>query len=207
MTGWTGGTILKVSTARDRAASTSWEDSCPFDVCSRLLKIFYQLMVASTLFSLWCSVVGLQLDSQEAMEERRIRDTIRTIQGNPSLSLYIELWHRGSNFSQKLILPRCKTEQFMHMFVLTAIRLYNSIWNYPPPPFAWIVSPFLYFVFIGVHFLWCLLCITAYCHYTVIIAVCWYAVMATVCNLFLLSTVMYSLFIYYCYCDAKKLPF
>ncbi|KAK0152207.1 hypothetical protein N1851_006440 [Merluccius polli] len=71
-----------------------------FDMCSRLLKMFYQSVVASTLFfavACWgggikagetnrlnklvrkaSSVVGLELDSLEAVAERRMRDKIKT---------------------------------------------------------------------------------------------------------------------------------
>ena len=44
------------------------------------------------------SVVGLQLHSLEAEEERRRRDKFMSILGNPSHPLY-ELWQMGSPFS------------------------------------------------------------------------------------------------------------
>lgn len=119
-----------------------------FNVCSRLLKAFYQSVVASTLFfAVVCwwggiktgeanrinklvrkarSVVGLELDTLESVAERRVKDKINTILDNPSHPLHEELWQMGSSFSQRLIPPRCRTERFRRSFVPTAIRLYNN---------------------------------------------------------------------------------
>ena len=117
-------------------------------MCNKLLKTFYQSMVASTLFfAVVCwgggikageanrlnrlvkrasSVVGLKLDSLEAVAERRMRGKINAILCNPSHPLYDELWQLGSSFSHRLIPPRCKTERFRRSFIPAAIRLYNS---------------------------------------------------------------------------------
>ena len=119
-----------------------------FSVCSRLLKTFYQSVVASALFfavACWGggikageasklnklvkkarSVVGLELDSLESVAERRLMDKLRAILDNPSHPLHDELWLMGSSFSQRIIPPRCKTERFRRSFVPTAIRLLNS---------------------------------------------------------------------------------
>ena len=92
-------------------------------------------VVASTLFfagSCWggsikagetSSVVGLELDSLEAVVERRTRDTFKPILGHPSHPIYDELWQMGSTFSHRLI-SRCTTER---SYVSAAIRLYNSM--------------------------------------------------------------------------------
>ena len=94
--------------------------------------MFYQPVVASTLFcagACWgggikavqrlnklvrkaSSVVGLELDCLEVVVERRMRDKFKSIFGNQSHPLYVELWQMGSNLSHKLISPRCKTERF-----------------------------------------------------------------------------------------------
>ena len=119
-----------------------------FDVCSRLLKIFYQSIVASALFFAvvsWGgglkageagslnklvrkarSVVGLELDSVESVAERRMTDKFKAILDNPSHPLHEEPWQMGSSFSQRIIPPRCRTERFRRSCVPTAIRLYNS---------------------------------------------------------------------------------
>ncbi|XP_074525709.1 GTPase IMAP family member 8-like [Halichoeres trimaculatus] len=119
-----------------------------FGICSRLLKTFYQSVVASALFfAVVCwwggikagevnrlnklvkkahSVVGLQLDTLETVAERRIMDKIRAIIDNSSHPLHNELWDMGSSFSQRIIPPRSRTERFRRSFVPTAIRLLNS---------------------------------------------------------------------------------
>ena len=90
--------------------------------------MFYLFVVASTLFKLVrkvSSVVGLELDSLEAVAEKRTRDKIKSILGNPSHPLYDELWQMGSTFSYRLIPPRCKMERFRRSFVPAAIKLYK----------------------------------------------------------------------------------
>ena len=116
-----------------------------FDACGRLLKMFHQSVVASTLsFAGACwgggikagesnrlnklvrkasSVVGLELDSLEVVK-RRMRVKFKSIVGNPSHPLYAELWQMGSTFSHRLITPRYKTSsRFRCSFVPAAIRL------------------------------------------------------------------------------------
>jgi len=70
--------------------------------------------------------VGQQLDSLEAVVERRMRDKLKSILDNPSHPLHDELWQMRSTFRHRLIPPRCKTERFRRSFVPAAIRLYNS---------------------------------------------------------------------------------
>ncbi|XP_060900327.1 mucin-2-like [Labrus mixtus] len=102
-----------------------------FSVCSRLLKTFYQSVVASTLFfAVVCwwggiktgeasrlnklvkkarSVVGLEQDSLEAVAERRMKDRIIAILDNSPHPLHDELWQMSSSFSQRLIPPEFKS--------------------------------------------------------------------------------------------------
>ncbi len=72
------------------------------------------------------AVVGLQLDSVEVVAARRMKDKINKILDNPSHPLDEELWQRASTFSQRLIPPRSRTEQFRCSFVPAAIRLHDS---------------------------------------------------------------------------------
>ncbi len=119
-----------------------------FHMCNRLLRIFYQSVVASALFfAVVCwgggirageasrlnklvrkasSVVGLDLDSLESVAERRIKYKIKNILNNPSHPLYDDLWQMGRSFSHWIIPPRYKTEHFRDSFVPAAIRLDNS---------------------------------------------------------------------------------
>lgn len=95
------------------------------DVCSRLLQMFYHSVVASTLyFAVACwegskkagetnrvnkqvrkasSVVGLKLDSWEAVVEKKMRENIKTILAKPSHLLYEKLWLMESTVSHRLI--------------------------------------------------------------------------------------------------------
>lgn len=52
------------------------------------------------------SVVGLELNSLEAVAERRMMDKMNSILDNPSHPLSDELWQMGSTFSHQLIPPR-----------------------------------------------------------------------------------------------------
>ncbi len=99
-----------------------------FSVCNRLLKIFYQSIVASALFfAVVCwgggirageasrlnklvrkasSVVRLELDILESVAERRMKYKIIAILDNPSHPLYDKQWPMGSSFSHRIIPPR-----------------------------------------------------------------------------------------------------
>jgi hypothetical protein len=72
------------------------------------------------------SVGGLEADSLEAVVERRIGEKFKSVLGNPSHPLCVELWQLGSPFSHRLMSPRCKTERFKCSLVPADIRLYNS---------------------------------------------------------------------------------
>ena len=120
-----------------------------FNVCNRMLQMFYQSVVASALFfavACWGggikagdanrlnklvkkagSVVGVKLDSLEVVAERRMRGMINAILENPSHPLHEELRLMRSTFSNRLIPPRCRTERLRRSFVPAAIRLYNSM--------------------------------------------------------------------------------
>lgn len=71
------------------------------------------------------SVVRLELDSLEAVAERRMVNKISATLENPSHPLYDELWQMGSSFSHRLIPPKSKKEPFRRSFVPTAIRQYS----------------------------------------------------------------------------------
>ncbi len=116
-----------------------------FSVFNRLLKIFYQSVVASALFfAVVCwgggirageasrlskllrkasSVVGMELDSLESVAERRM-DRIKAILDNPSHLLHDEPWQMGSSFSHWIISPRCKTEPYLLIYSSIKIPYY-----------------------------------------------------------------------------------
>ena len=119
-----------------------------FNVCSRLLVMFYQSVVDSVLFyAVVCwgggikagelnrlkkitkkasSVVGLRVESLQSVTERRIRTKLDSMRSNPSHPLYSMLQDRMSTFSGRLTLPPMHTERYRLSFLPTAIRLYNA---------------------------------------------------------------------------------
>ena len=119
-----------------------------FDVCSRLLRMFYQSVVASAIFSAvacWgsgagegeknrlnklvekaSSVVGGELVSLEEVANGRIRAKLRSIMGNPSHPLYSELTQLKSTHSKRLRQLSGHTSRFRNSFVPAAIKLYNE---------------------------------------------------------------------------------
>ena len=119
-----------------------------FDVCNRLLRMFYQSVVDSVLFfavACWgssakkgemgrlnklvkkaSSVVGEKMDSVEEVGERRMGDKLLSILENPSHPLYAELSQRRSCFSHRLTLPQIRTDRFGNSFVPAAIKWFNK---------------------------------------------------------------------------------
>ena len=120
-----------------------------FNVCSKLLVMFYQSIVASVLFyAVVCwgggikageqnklnklikkasSVVGLRMESVQSVAERRIRDKLKAMLANTSHPLYGTLQDRTSTFSRRLTLPpRMNSERYRLSFIPTAIRLFNA---------------------------------------------------------------------------------
>ena len=115
-----------------------------FNVCTRLLRMFYQSVVASAIsFAAVCwgggigsggasklnklvrkvsSVVGMKLDGVEAVIERRMRGKLQAIVDNPSHPLYAELRQLRRRVSHRLIQPRASKRSF----IPSAIRLYNT---------------------------------------------------------------------------------
>ena len=120
-----------------------------FNVCSRLLYMFYQSVVSSILlYAVVCwgggikawelnklnkitkkasSVVGLRIEGLQSVAERRIKLKLKSIMANPSHPLYGDLQDRASTFSQRLTFPpKMQTERYRLSFLPTAIRLYNE---------------------------------------------------------------------------------
>ena len=119
-----------------------------FNVCNRMLQMFYQSVVASTIFFAvvsWGagirtkdanrlnklikkakSVVGSQLVTVEEVVEERMLAKLLATMANPSHPLHTTLDQLRSSFSNRLIQPRCKKERYRKSFLPTAIRLYNT---------------------------------------------------------------------------------
>ena len=119
-----------------------------FSVCSKLLKVFYESVVASTiLFAVTCwgsglsvadnnrlsklirrasDVVGEELDTLTTVAERRMLSRLQSILDNVSHPLYDTLNQMRSSFSSRLLLPRCTTERHRKSFLPVVARLYNA---------------------------------------------------------------------------------
>lgn len=119
-----------------------------FNICRKLLWMFYQSVVASVLFySVVCwggstskrdssrldklirragSVVGMKLDSLVTVAEKRTMDKLLAILDNTSHPLHTAISNQRSLFSDRLLLPRCNTNRLKNSFVPRAIALHNS---------------------------------------------------------------------------------
>ena len=119
-----------------------------FHVCNKMLQMFYQSVVASTIFFAvvsWGagikakdanklkklikkaeSVVGSKLVTLEEVVEDRMLAKLLAIMDHPSHPLHKTLDKLRSSFSHRLIQPRCSKERYRKSFLPTAIRLFNS---------------------------------------------------------------------------------
>ena len=118
-----------------------------FNVCSKLLGMFYQSVVASVLFyAVVCwggstkkrdagrldrlvrkagSVVGAELESIASVAEKRTLSKLLTIMDNETHPLYNTIIQQKSLISWRLRALTCKTDRLNKSFVPRAIQLYN----------------------------------------------------------------------------------
>ena len=119
-----------------------------FDVCGEMLHMFYQSVVASTIFYAavcWGGsaterdtrrldklirkaglVLGRCVDSLGVMVERRMWTKLSDIMENTNHQLHHTLMKQSSSHSGRLTALRSRTECHRRSFVPTAIRLFNS---------------------------------------------------------------------------------
>ena len=119
-----------------------------FNICKKLLQMFYQSVVASVLFyAVVCwggssrrrdagrmdrlvrsagSVVGTELDSLVTVAERRTLDKLLSILDNTHHPLHDTFTRQRSVFSGRLLSQSSSTNRLKNSFVPLAIRLYNS---------------------------------------------------------------------------------
>ena len=120
-----------------------------FNICRKLLQMFYVSVVSSVLFyAVVCwggnarqrdtakldrlirrasRVTGAQLDSVVAMAERRTLAKMLSILDNVSHPLHTALYSRKSEFSERFLSVSCKTDRYMNSFIPRAIRLYTEV--------------------------------------------------------------------------------
>ncbi|KAM9732798.1 uncharacterized protein ACNS7B_015119 [Menidia menidia] len=108
-----------------------------FNICSKLLCMFYQSVIASVLFyTVVCwggstskkdtSRVGMKLDSLVTVAEARTLNKLMDIMADSSHPLHTVISSQRSLFSDRLLLPKCRTNRLKNSFVPSAIRLYNA---------------------------------------------------------------------------------
>ena len=119
-----------------------------FNVCSKLLRMFYQSVVASILFyAVVCwggsikkrdagrldrlvgkggAVVGTELDCLTTVAESRTLSRLLTILDNVHHPLHTTLYGQRSIFSGRLLSLSCSTDRLRRSFVPRAIQLYNT---------------------------------------------------------------------------------
>ncbi|KAI4890783.1 hypothetical protein NFI96_007798 [Prochilodus magdalenae] len=119
-----------------------------FNVCRKLLQMFYQTVVSSCLFyAVVCwggsikkrdemrldklvrragSVVGVELDSVVKVAERRSLHKLLCIMDDDGHPLHTIIMDRRSKFSGRLLSQSCSTDRLRRSFVPRAIRLFNS---------------------------------------------------------------------------------
>lgn len=119
-----------------------------FGVCRPLLRTFYDSVVSSAiLYSVVCwatasterdrnrlnrlirkasSVLGCPLDSVEEVGDRRMLAKLTSIMDNISHPLHQTVVGLRSTFSNRLLLPKCRTNRYLYSFLPTSIKLYNN---------------------------------------------------------------------------------
>ena len=120
-----------------------------FNDCNKLLRMFYQSVVASVLFyAVVCwggsikkrdagrldrlvkkarAVVGTELDCLTTVAERRTLSRLLTILDNDPHQLHSTLNRQRSTFSGRLLSLSCSSDRLRKSFVPRAIQLFNAI--------------------------------------------------------------------------------
>ena len=119
-----------------------------FNICSKLLWMFYQSVVTSVLFyTVVCwggsiskkdtsrldklirqagSVVGMKLDSLVMVAEGKTLDKRLDITDNASHPLHTVISNQRSLFSERLLLPKCRTNRLRNSFIPHTTTLNNQ---------------------------------------------------------------------------------
>ena len=71
-------------------------------------------------------MVGFKLDCLETVAEERTTKKLLAILDDISRPLHTVISNQRSSFSDRLLLPRCRTNRLMNSFVHRAITLHNS---------------------------------------------------------------------------------
>ena len=117
-------------------------------MCSRMLEMFHQSVVASVLFfTAVCrgssigasdtnrlnkliktagSVIGCKMDEFEAVVERRTMNKLLSIMDNPDHPLHLTPDRQRSAVSNRLMQRRCHKDRYRKSFLPRASRLYNT---------------------------------------------------------------------------------
>ncbi|XP_051785267.1 uncharacterized protein LOC127528438 [Erpetoichthys calabaricus] len=110
-----------------------------FNICNKMLQMFYQTVMASALFYVvvcWGgsikkrdashldklvrkagSTVGMELDSLTSVAERRVLSRLLSIMENPLHPLNRIISRQRSSFSDRLLSPSCSTDRLRRSFL------------------------------------------------------------------------------------------
>ncbi|XP_051789625.1 uncharacterized protein LOC127529603 [Erpetoichthys calabaricus] len=119
-----------------------------FNICNKMLQMFYQTVVVSALFyAVVCwrgsikkrdtsrldklvrkagSIVGMELDSLTSVAERQALSRLLSIMENPLHLLNSIISRQRSSFSDRLLSPSCSTDRLKRSFLHHTMRLFNS---------------------------------------------------------------------------------
>lgn len=125
-----------------------------FNICSKLLHMFYQSVVASVstkkrdtqrlnkIINRADSVEGLQLDTRDTVLEQRTRSKLWAILNTTSHPLHTALRQQRSTFSGRPLTQSCSADRLRISFVPRAVRLYNSLMRRDAGRLRWSPSTF-----------------------------------------------------------------
>ncbi len=68
----------------------------------------------------------MKLDSLVTVAEKRTLDKLLDIMDDASRPLHTVIINQRSSFSERLLVPKCRTNRLKNSFVPHAIKLYNS---------------------------------------------------------------------------------
>uniref|UniRef100_A0A8C4T3P3 Reverse transcriptase domain-containing protein n=1 Tax=Erpetoichthys calabaricus TaxID=27687 RepID=A0A8C4T3P3_ERPCA len=119
-----------------------------FNICNKMLQMFYQMAVVSALFyAVVCwggsikkkdasrldklvrkagSIVGTEMDSFTSVAERRVLKRLLSIMENPMHPLNSVISRQKSSFSDRLLSLSCSTDRLRRLFLPQTMRLFNS---------------------------------------------------------------------------------
>ena len=73
------------------------------------------------------SVVGQKLETVDSVFEKRLVTKVLKIERNESHPMHNILWECRSSFSDRFVMPKCRTERYRCSFLPSAIKCLNRV--------------------------------------------------------------------------------